>query len=105
MVKGWLVNSVVVGPWVWAAEARGATALTPTLGRWFPNLQNEEPYVSEQWKLTQYLRDAVGWYQTGEVRVHVSTTVDGDAQSLQAAFDSFGQMNVGKVAVRVEGKL
>ena len=45
------------------AEARGATALTPTLARWYAEyteIGGQEPYMSEPYKMTQAARDAVG---------------------------------------------
>ena len=83
------------------AEARGATVITPTIGRWFPHMGGEEPYVSQQSSMTRALRDAVGWYESGQLRVHISRTVECEPTELQQAFEDFNQMNVGKVAVHI----
>ena len=83
------------------AEGRGATALTPTLGRWYPELAGEEPYMHQQWKMTQALRDAVGWYESGALRPHVSCTVECVPAEMQQAFTDYEKINVGKVAVHI----
>ena len=85
------------------AEARGAKALTPTLGRWLPEYGGKEPLISQRSILTQALRDAVQWYESGQLRVHVSKTVECEPNALQQAFQDFYKMNVGKVAVHVGG--
>ena len=88
-----------------AAEARGATALTPTVGRWFTEYGGVEPYKSEQYKMTQALRDAVGWYESGLVRPHISREVECEPKALQQAVDEWDKINVGKISVHVPDTL
>jgi len=84
------------------AEERGAKALSPTFGRWSPDYgQGEQPYMSEQYKMTQLLRDAVGWYEAGKVRPYVTREVQCEPAELQRALDELDSINVGKVAVRM----
>ena len=87
------------------AQARGATALQPTMGRWFAEFgHGEQPYMSEQHRMTQTLRDAVGWYHAGQVRPYITRTVECEPEALQRVLDELDSINVGKVAVRMPEK-
>ena len=77
--------------------------LTPTLGRWLPEYGGKGPLITQQPRLTQTLRDAVKWYESGQLQVSVSQTVQCEPEAMWQAFQDFRKINVGKVAVRVAG--
>ena len=84
------------------AEGRGATALTPTIGRWIAEFGGEEPYMHQQSRMTQALRDAVGWYESGALRPHINRTIECEPVAMQQAFDDLGKLDGGgKIAVSI----
>ena len=78
------------------AEGRGAQVLLPDVGSFFGRGKQSLQV------LTRSLQQAVKWYEQGEVRVHVSRTIECTAGALQKAFTGFEQINVGKVAFQIE---
>ncbi len=59
-------------------------------------------YQMHSFRLTDGLKQAVFWYESGEMKPAITATVPFNALALQQAFDAYldGTNNVGKVVVR-----
>jgi NADPH2:quinone reductase len=79
-------------------EGRGARLVIADLGRY----ARDPVYQAQTGKLTDGLKQAVAWYENGQLKPVVTATVPFDAAALQHAFDAFldKTINVGKVVVR-----
>jgi NADPH:quinone reductase-like Zn-dependent oxidoreductase len=79
-------------------EGRGAEMVIADLGRY----ASDPLYQAQTAKLTDGLKQAVSWYENGQLRPVITATILFDATALQEAFDAFlnGTNNVGKVVVR-----
>ena len=81
------------------AQAKGAQVLIGDLGRYWSTPE----YRAQLWKMREALDQAVGWYEEGKVRPHVSTVVPFKAKALQRALDDLnsGKSSAGKTVVRI----
>ena len=79
-------------------EGRGARMVIADLARY----GTDPLYQAQTAKLTDGLKQAVSWYENGQLKPVITATVPFDAAALQQAFDAFlnGTNNVGKVVVR-----
>jgi len=79
-------------------EGRGARMVISDLGRY----ARDPLYQAQTAKLTDGLKQAVSWYESGHLKPAITATVPFDAAALQQAFGDFlkGTNNVGKVVVR-----
>ena len=84
------------------AESRDAAVCAPTFGRWVVAIgQGEQPYMNEQYVMTQVLRDALGWYESGQVRPYVSHMVECEPTELRRTLNELDSVNVGKIALHI----
>jgi NADPH:quinone reductase-like Zn-dependent oxidoreductase len=80
-------------------ESRGAQATFGDFGRfWF-----QPDYIAQLDKIRAGLRDAVGLYEEGKVRPHISSVVEFEAKAVQQAINeqTSGKLNVGKATVKI----